>query len=483
MPMKAKIYSVIFICVLFMNLPQLVTAQEYRPLAVDNAHWIVKEVDVMGFIINLWEYNCQGDTIVENVPYKKIFRRELIPTMDQPPFSPASYYSLFGFIRDDLAAKKVYARILENNYSWISCGFEQENLLFDFSLQPNDPINFCIMPSFYNATLSSTTTGDVYGVHTRIYFTSNDFHYFEGVGSQFGLFEDMILPVKSTNELEHTELYYYCASDPCPYTLPDVTLLTVGEVFDFAVGDQFQFSGSASGQPPNADRITITDKYFSQDNDTLFYQREHNSYYSYMNYNNGQPYLEYVFFSKTDTVSYTELDQPISVFDNNFLFDVHIGYSSILCDSLINRTDILNNPGGFPGDHYIREFGKGLGQTFNYYYSADVQTTLVSDKLFYYKKGNMICGVPDVVKVGSVKFESTVSIYPNPANSFITYTINKPISTKAFYSIFDCTGLNRSTGSVNQGTNTINIENLRTGIYLIKIVTGDAVYTGKFVRK
>ncbi|MCK9423236.1 MAG: hypothetical protein M0Q38_11625 [Bacteroidales bacterium] len=42
-------------------------------------------------------------------------------------------------------------------------------------------------------------------------------------------------------------------------TISAQDLLTVGEVFDFSIGDKFQISGKAGGQPSNCDRITIID--------------------------------------------------------------------------------------------------------------------------------------------------------------------------------------------------------------------------------
>jgi len=58
-------------------------------------------------------------------------------------------------------------------------------------------------------------------------------------------------------------------------------LMTIGEVFDFEIGDEFQIRGSATGQPPNADWITIIAKEYSTEGDTVFYHRYHDSYFIY----------------------------------------------------------------------------------------------------------------------------------------------------------------------------------------------------------
>lgn len=40
-------------------------------------------------------------------------------------------------------------------------------------------------------------------------------------------------------------------------------LMTIGEVFNFEINDEFHSSSNLTGQPPNADRITIINKYYS----------------------------------------------------------------------------------------------------------------------------------------------------------------------------------------------------------------------------
>ena len=78
-------------------------------------------------------------------------------------------------------------------------------------------------------------------------------------------------------------------------------LMTIGEVFNFEIGDKFQIEGQADNEPPNADRIQIIGKYHSANGDTLHYIRYHDSYLTYVE--GGE--LHYHFWTKTDTVSYT----------------------------------------------------------------------------------------------------------------------------------------------------------------------------------
>lgn len=99
--------------------------------------------------------------------------------------------------------------VLPENFS-LECNTNEDFLLYDFSVEQGEPIVQCILPSFYNAILDTIVNQEIHGVTTNIYHTSiMDFAYYEGIGSNFGLFEDMALPVKSTTELDYAQLYYY----------------------------------------------------------------------------------------------------------------------------------------------------------------------------------------------------------------------------------------------------------------------------------
>ena len=115
-------------------------------------------------------------------------------------------------------------------------------------------------------------------------------------------------------------------------------LMTIGEVFSFEIGDQFQTEGTADHQPPNADRITITGKYFSLDNDTLFYIRFHDSYYSEVIWGEN-PYLEYHFWTKSLEVPY--LGTTCSCFDQ--LGTRHYFASHLRLAKFLLQKDILNS--------------------------------------------------------------------------------------------------------------------------------------------
>ncbi len=111
---------------ILLSLQVPINAQNYAPLAVDGAHWIIR-YDVMEtpwHFDALWEYHAQGDTIIEDQNYLKVYRRELEINDDyMPPFTPATAYELVGLLREDIEAKKVYAIMLSEDmpYTYNAC--------------------------------------------------------------------------------------------------------------------------------------------------------------------------------------------------------------------------------------------------------------------------------------------------------------------------------------------------------------------------
>ena len=212
--MKTKL--LITVDALFML--QQLNAQEYIPTAVEGAHWIVRLYDNSqpNPVENLWEYYAEGDTMIEDVSYKKIYKRNLVVTQELPPFEADGSYEIYGFIRDDNTGKKVYAIEIDDLFS--ECPTNEEYLMYDFSLNVGDTAEFCLFLDFYERIITSITPWIYLGFETRVFATEWGFiSYYEGMGSDFGLFEDMFIPVKEGNRknLFMTDLYYYCRESPC----------------------------------------------------------------------------------------------------------------------------------------------------------------------------------------------------------------------------------------------------------------------------
>lgn len=463
--MKKTLLITLFIIALS-NLSMVSEAQPYRPMAVDGAHWIVKTDNLIGFTTRLFEYYCSGDTVVNDIQYKKIYYRNLAATMDPPPFYPTSEYSLFAFLRDDTANRKVYAYTLELPL-FGECAVLEDVLLYDFSVQPSQPINQCTLPSFYNGTLDNITIETWFGISTRVFYTNPMyFRYYEGIGSEFGLFEAMFIPVKG-EDFEYPSLYYYCEDTPCEYVYPEITLLTVGQVFDFQPGDVFHAKDVSGIFPPNGDRVTITDRYNSSRSDTVFYVRSHNSYSSVVSWESGEPELVYTFGTFTDTVSYSNLQSPMSEYDAYLTDDYYVKNDSSLCATLINGYNLVVGP-GFEDDNISREYGKGLGVTKAYLYSGTGGAVQYSEKLVYYHKNGTYCGEEDVTSTRDIAKSRQLMVYPNPAGDYLYFNL-EPFTGTAPYTLYSIHGSAVISGQATQGHNRISTANLTPGIYQLRV--------------
>ncbi len=202
-----------------------VSSQDYVPMAVDGAHWIVgyDEMATPQPYDALWEYHTLGDTIVGEHTYLKVYWRELEINNDfAPPFNSATPYELVGLLREDFKERKVYAIQLSTpplSY-FHGCPIGEESLLFDFSLTVGDTASFCVLPDVFGALeISYLIDVILWGLETREFLLSDGSVYYEGIGSNYGLFEEMFAPFKKQNDryVVSTFLEYYCRDTPCDY--------------------------------------------------------------------------------------------------------------------------------------------------------------------------------------------------------------------------------------------------------------------------
>ncbi len=91
----------------------------------------------------------------------------------------------------------------------------------------------------------------------------------------------------------------------------------------------------------------------------------------------------------------------------------------------------------------------------------------------------MISAYDPTVSVNTLNAES-ISIFPNPANDFLN--INSELNIESI-SIFDISGkevINIKSASNN---NEINVSNLKSGVYFVRIINEEGIYQTKFVKK
>jgi hypothetical protein len=283
-------------------------------------------------------------------------------------------------------------------------------------------------------------------------------------------------------------LTLFSAISLCSYSQD---LMTIGEVFDFNIGDKFHYRLPPESVPPAIDRITITGKSYSTDGDTVFYVRYHDSYWTEVDWDTFPPQLLYHFYTETDTVSYTDLDSLISFYDTGFQCDTmyfecdsSIYNSTEYCNRLINGYYVAENE--FEPEIYQKEYGRGIGWVWNYYYSSSSLPPGVQwdSRLFYFQKDGIDCGTPDTMTVSTPELESgldLISIYPNPAHDFIYISIPLKIGEITF-TLTDLSGREILRESLNsRSNNKIQISSYHPGIYLGIVENGSGIYIEKLI--
>ncbi|MBL0051995.1 MAG: T9SS type A sorting domain-containing protein [Bacteroidetes bacterium] len=116
------------------------------------------------------------------------------------------------------------------------------------------------------------------------------------------------------------------------------------------------------------------------------------------------------------------------------------------------------------------------------YFSIDVDNIMFAPYEFSVRYG-LKEYTPARLQFESVEnAESTLNVYPNPAQSFINVALPTTI-TQGTIQIFDLQGKLMLTKSIDDTfQNEINIDNLHAGTYIIKLISNEMVITDKFVK-
>jgi hypothetical protein len=173
---------------------------QYEPMAVEGAHWVIFSLTDNGPYHHA--ITIQGDTVVNGVAFKKVFRYKLSsevthPTELVPPYL-VSEKLLIGAIRDDLAQKKVYviAFTLESWYFPVCNKFE-EQLIYDFSSTIGDSLTGCFYndPNWPPIIIDSIKTELQWGKDRKVFYTEYG-NIMEGFGAWLGPFSSVLdIPV------------------------------------------------------------------------------------------------------------------------------------------------------------------------------------------------------------------------------------------------------------------------------------------------
>lgn len=96
-------------------------------------------------------------------------------------------------------------------------------------------------------------------------------------------------------------------------------------------------------------------------------------------------------------------------------------------------------------------------------------------------------GQSEYSQVVSVRFGkgTTISVYPNPVQSEVTVALGEEFATNSTAQIISQNGsiVLTETFTAKSFTQTLNVNSLPAGVYVLRVVNGNEVYTERFVKK
>jgi len=175
-----KFYIIVYL-ILF---TRIVEGQKYIPFNLIYGEWYCEYFTKYGFFSSHGndyvqeevKYFCQGDTVINDTIYKKLYYTGYAKPTMAPPENISGY---FGAIRNDTVNKRVW---LKTPYKY--------GILFDFNLKIGDTYGYsCSAPADTIQSIDSVLYCNKY--HKR--FNGRKVFIIEGIGSKHGLIPNLCL--------------------------------------------------------------------------------------------------------------------------------------------------------------------------------------------------------------------------------------------------------------------------------------------------
>lgn len=257
--------------------------------------------------------------------------------------------------------------------------------------------------------------------------------------------------------------------------------LTIGEIFDFNVGDEFHYNGiliPENDYPfPDFEKVIVLGKELFEHEDSLVIIKEITKYkFSY----DTEPHEYFISNIDTHKVIFQDIDSSIRYYDylyqndttknegtwEIYLKDTIFQSSEYLCNTSVNGVEFYQSWGEY--DHYINYYGKGLGLVFSSSHGSSDGPYIYNKKMIYYKKGQQTCGeinLPSAIEV--IKIDN-YKIFPIPFNNELTIKSKNKFDMMDI-SIFDINGTLVYSKSLDAFESKIDVSNLSTGLYLLEL--------------
>lgn len=250
---------------------------------------------------------------------------------------------------------------------------------------------------------------------------------------------------------------------------------TIGEIYDFEVGDEFHITNESLWDAADGSEISyfnrkIIDKYYSENNDSVFYLVDEKRKWAY------SPFNEWYFSQDTILDYYTNLGGEIR---NGDIDSVYMN-SELYNERLINFKDDTLLVDEYEDFYYVN--GLGLAYYYYYYYNLSGSEGEEYISLDYFKKGDEEWGTPNIIVSMKENLETlcSIQIYPNPANErAVTLSFQ---NTEYFQNIelkcFDVFGkeVHSEPSYQYQGESILDIQSWGAGVYFVIVYVDGKPY-------
>lgn len=239
---------------------------------------------------------------------------------------------------------------------------------------------------------------------------------------------------------------------------------TVGEVYNFEVGDSFLYEAWPPGQYvlPNYYWKIIIQKTISGNSDTIFY-----TYYGNIND---------TFYNLSSSVLRLPLADSCNLWG-------YCSFDSVYVDSSKfgrKANSIFRGYVGLGGDDTI--YHEGLGMTRDCHFSDDLNLSGPCEEMIYYHKASgQIWGLPLISDIISdQKPVQRITLFPNPVTG--RFVLHYPFQLQSNFLLFDVLGNKVKHEPITNATTTLQRDNLTNGIYFWQVESeGKILDRGKIV--
>lgn len=243
------------------------------------------------------------------------------------------------------------------------------------------------------------------------------------------------------------------------------SVLTIGEVFDFNVNDEFHYEKNVfHNGPPSGRVVKITDKTYSVNNDTITYEWEELRFTTTYAQPNTQNYIWNLTPKVTKTTSYYNLSSPITGYNSGFAQDT-IQFRTDLSGTLINFFSYC--VGTFEPDCFWGFYGEGVG-IIDYGDVIPSNQYITGERLTFYKKASKEWGIrwDFPTGVNDLTSDRFIQIFPNPFKNSLTISSSKPTQINIYNLVSELVfSLELIIGETN-----VDLSRLANGVYIVNSV-------------